>query len=68
MNLSGYGASGPLELLGPLTAVYELNLYNNSFEGDFAGSKRQEELACCCSGFAQPPVACLLWLKMERGG
>ena len=62
MNLSGYGASGPLELLGPLTAVYELNLYNNSFEGDAAESKRQQESACCCSGFAQPPVACLLWL------
>ena len=43
IDLSGYGASGPLELLGPLTAVYELVLRNNSFQGEITESKRERE-------------------------
>ena len=43
VDLPGYGMSGPLELLGPLTAVDQLFLNNNSFEGRVAEACEREK-------------------------
>lgn len=69
LNVTRLGAVGRLEILGQLTELTVLKLYNNSFQGM---PRVTEGMVCCilphrsvrrphtCSGLAQPDQASLL--------
>ena len=61
VRFNNLNASGPLEGFGQLTALTNLDLYNNSFSGARGRSRPQ------AASMPRPPAACL-FVKVFKGG